>query len=354
MSEVNRDEYLRRLILTLGVILLVVVFAVILWLAAEVFLYAFIGLLLAVALRAISRPLHTYLRLPDAVAVITALVVVLVLLGLFGWFYAPRVAEQAALFVESVPEALSQLEETIGGFPLGRTLLEQMPEPQDLGEGVGGDMLSQVVGTVSTTVGAIVNTVVVSFVALFLAVQPRLYRDGLIRLFPKNRRAKAAEAISISVETLRSWLLGRIISMGAVAVMVTVGLWLLGMPLAIFLGFLAGLLDFVPYLGPFVAAVPAVLLAFALSPLDALYVALLFFVVQQIESYLVTPLVQHQTVHLPPVITILAVLVMGILFGLTGIIVATPLMAVILVLVKLLYVEEVLGDHIDIKARDGA
>ncbi len=360
MSQLNRaekrDEYVRRMLLTIGLLALVVLLFVTLWLAADVFLLVFVGLLLAIFLRSLSKPLTKYLRLPDMVSVVTVLLLLTVFLGLLSWFYAPRLAEQAGLFIEGVPELLSQIEEAVVQTPIGRALLEQLPTPN--GEAVPGDvlppqeMLPQIVSTFSTTAGALLGFsaygLFILFVGLFLAVQPGLYREGLIKLVPQNSRRRAREVMTATVDTLRFWLLGRFISMAAVGVMVTLGLWALGMPLALLLGFLAFLLDFIPNIGPFVAAAPAVLLAFIESPTQALWVALLYFVVQQIESYMITPIVQQKAVHLPPALTIIAVLVIGLMFGILGVIVATPLMAVVLVLAKMLYVEDVLEDSVNV------
>lgn len=143
------------------------------------------------------------------------------------------------------------------------------------------------------------------------------------------------------------WLIGRLLSMLIVGITVTISLWLLGIPLALTLGLLAALLDFIPNLGPTLATVPAVLLALMQSPTQAVYVLLIYIVIQQAESYLLTPIVQHRTVSLPPALTIIAQVILGVLFGVMGLILASPLAAVVLVLIKMLYVEDVLGDTIE-------
>lgn len=128
----------------------------------------------------------------------------------------------------------------------------------------------------------------------------------------------------------------------AVGTMTTVGLWLLGMPLATLLGLIAGILAFVPFFGPIISGILAVLLAFTEGPQDALYVAILFLVIQQVEGNILMPLLQRWAVKLPPILGLLSVVVFGILFGVAGVLLATPLMVVSMVLVRKLYVEDVL------------
>jgi predicted PurR-regulated permease PerM len=203
----------------------------------------------------------------------------------------------------------------------------------------GMEALGQVTGTFALVLALFKDIFFLIFLALFLAFDPKPYREGLIALFPRAQRSRAREVLAGVLQALRAWLLGRLISMVVLGVVIWLGLWLLGVPLALPLAVLAGLFEFVPIVGPIVAAIPAILVAFVEGPMLALYVAILYFVVQQLESSLLTPLVQERTVKLPPALTLFAVLAFGLLFGVLGAILATPLAAVLLVLVKMLYVE---------------
>jgi predicted PurR-regulated permease PerM len=122
------------------------------------------------------------------------------------------------------------------------------------------------------------------------------------------------------------------------------GLWLLKVPLPLALAILAGLLEFIPYLGPILSAVPAVLFALTESSTLAFYVVLFYAGVQALEGYLLGPLIEQKTVHLPPALTVLSQVVLGVLVGALGIVLASPLMAAALVAVDMLYVQGVLGD----------
>ena len=144
---------------------------------------------------------------------------------------------------------------------------------------------------------------------------------------------------------LRRWLLAKFISMAVVGVLTGIGLWLLEVPLAISLAVLASLLTFIPNIGPVIAAIPALLLAFVDGPSKALSVALLYLAVQTVESYGITPFVERETVALRPALTLSAQLALGLLTGFVGVIVATPLTAVCIVIVQTLYIQDVLGDR---------
>jgi predicted PurR-regulated permease PerM len=129
----------------------------------------------------------------------------------------------------------------------------------------------------------------------------------------------------------------------------TIGLWILGVPLAFTLGVLAGILNFVPNFGPWIAAIPAVLVAFLQGPQQALYVGLLYIALQSIDGYILTPIVDRRSVELPPVLTIVAQVLLGLAFGFVGILLASPLTAVAMILIKTLYVEDLLGDRMTIE-----
>jgi len=138
---------------------------------------------------------------------------------------------------------------------------------------------------------------------------------------------------------------GRAILMVVNGVFTALGLWLLGIPLALTLGTIAGLLNFVPNIGPIIAGVPAVLIAWTLGPVPALYVLLLYIFLQSLDGYVLTPLIQQRTVALAPALTITAQLLFGALAGTMGLLLATPLTAGTLVLIRKLYLEDVLDEE---------
>ncbi len=208
-----------------------------------------------------------------------------------------------------------------------------------------GNLVGRVTGVFSSTLGIAANIVLVAFIGLYLAVAPGTYITGLLRLFPKQRRARMTGVLESVGETLRRWLVGRAILMVVNGVLTAVGLWLLGIPLALTLGVIAGLLNFVPNIGPIIAGVPAVLIAWTVGPMPALYVLLLYIALQSLDGYVLTPLIQQRTVSLAPALTMTAQLLFGVLAGTMGLLLATPLTAAAMVFVRKLYLEDVLGEQ---------
>jgi predicted PurR-regulated permease PerM len=200
-------------------------------------------------------------------------------------------------------------------------------------------------GLLGTVFNAFADAILVLVVALFLAADPAPYRRGLLRLVPPARRSRGAEVLDALDDGLWQWILGQSLAMLCVGVITAAGLLLLGIPLAFALGILAGLLNFIPYLGPILSGGPAVLIAFAQSPTDALYTLLLFVFLQSFEGYVLTPMLQRRAVSIPPALGILAIVGLGALFGAYGVLFATPLLLVVMVLVRMVYVEDALGDR---------
>jgi predicted PurR-regulated permease PerM len=194
------------------------------------------------------------------------------------------------------------------------------------------------------TFGAVANVILIVFLALYLAADPKPYARGLVHLIPRAVRPRFAIALDASGVALRRWLLGQLVAMLVVGVVTGVGLWLLDVPLALSLGLIAGVLEFIPFVGPILSAIPAVLVAFTHEPMTPVYVALLYLGVQQIEGSVLMPLIQRWAVSLPPALGLIGVVVFGVLFGVLGVLFATPLMVVVMVLVQKLYVEGALED----------
>jgi predicted PurR-regulated permease PerM len=152
--------------------------------------------------------------------------------------------------------------------------------------------------------GAVFEAVLVAFGGVYLAADPWRYRSGLLKLFPPAARGRVGGAVDAATHALRRWLLAQLVVMVIVGTLTGVGMWLIGMPSPLALGLLAGLLEFVPFVGPIVAAVPGLLLALTVGPLAPLYALAVYLVVQQIESNLVTPLVARHMLALPPAVEV--------------------------------------------------
>jgi predicted PurR-regulated permease PerM len=190
------------------------------------------------------------------------------------------------------------------------------------------------------TVDATAAAFIVVFIGIYLGAQSGMYWRGAVRLMPQGRQP-GTEALLASVgSTLRWWMVGRSIAMLAVGVLDWIGLSLIGVPLARTLGIISGLLTFIPYIGSMLALIPTMLIALTVNPGLMLSAAIVHFVGQGIEAYLVTPLAQRKVVHMPPALTITAQFLMGAWAGILGLLFSTPLAAIGLVTVKKLYLHE--------------
>ena len=326
----------RRVLPVVGIIAAAVVGAMLLYYAAEVFLLACFGILIAVLLRTPAAWLSARTGLTPGWVLPLVVLAVVVAFGGVGWITVPRLIEQGRDFVEQLPAAIQAVGEAIGG---NTDLADMLPAAEAA--------IGQLPGIVTTTFGAVAAVFIVLATGLYLAARPEIYVEGVIRLFPPRRRRQAGELLAEIGHILQRWLVGQLAAMVAVGTLTYIGLTILGVPLALGLAVLTGLLEFVPYIGPVVAAIPALLIAFTEDATLALWVLGLYLLVQGAESYLITPLVQQRAVYLPPALLILVQVLMGVLFGFLGILLATPLAAVALVAVKRLYVEGVLGDEVE-------
>jgi predicted PurR-regulated permease PerM len=312
-----------------------------LWFLFDVLLLIFAGLLLAVVFRAPAAWISQHTRLSESWALALVLLLIALTLASAGWIFGSAVKQQAQSIAEQAPKMFQQVQERVDSYGW----LDDRVDPDAVLKDQGS-FLGRGLRVVSATFGAIANLGLVIFMAILFAAQPALYVRGTLRLVPKDKRARAREVIARIGDTLQRWLLGQLILMVFVGATSSLGLWLLGVESAVALGMLAGLLTFVPYIGPLAAAVVAVLVSLADGMTTAAWVAALYIGIQAVEGML-EPIVQQRAVYLPPVLLIVSQLAFGVMVGLLGVILATPLAAVAMVAVQMLYVEDVLGDSME-------
>ncbi len=308
----------------------------------DFFLLLFAAVFLAVLLTFSAKWVSGKIHLKYGWSLALVILVILLITGALVIFLGPSVSEQVQQMVDKLPESVSVFKENVTRSSIGRRLFNRLPEdPSKILQG-NGKLIKRALGTFSTAVGAIGNLFLIIFIGIFLAAKPAYYFNGFIKLFPVSSRERVSAAFNRAHVYLSLWMLAKLVSMAVVAVLTIAGLYALGMPLPIALGVIAGLLSFIPTLGPYLALVPAVLIAFTKGADMALYVVLLYMAVQFVESYLITPYVQKRLAALPPALMLLFMLLMGMLTGILGLILAAPLLAGLMVLVKQLYVKSYL------------
>jgi predicted PurR-regulated permease PerM len=311
-----------------------------LWLVSKVLLVIFAGVLLGILLRGLAEWLARGTGISAGISLAIVLLGIIALVAGTAYFIAPRASDQLNQLAVRLPMELNRLASELDQTSWGKPIVDSFRNSG----GAEGAVAGKVFGVATTAVDVVVALVVVLFVGLYTAADPGVYRRGALLLVPPRRRPRIAELLERLAEVLRWWLIGRIISMSIIAVMTAVGLWLLGVQLALTLGFLSGLLAFVPYVGSVASAIPPILIALTESTPLALYVVALYLGVHVVEGYVLVPLMQKRMVHLPPALTLSAQAILGALFGVVGLALATPLAAALVTSIRMLYVEDVLGD----------
>jgi predicted PurR-regulated permease PerM len=364
------------------------------WFANALLLTAFLGVLFGLAVAAGVNRLER-LRIPrglGAAAIVLSFFGLLILLGL--WM-APTLREQGAELRRRLPEAVDRVQEWVNrrqGLmsillrPPGTTppstgatgasappqagapapaqtpragaaaqtdSATRQPGPPSATETLSARLGGQMGGVVrylfpflQSTLAVIGGLLLIIFLAIYIAADPELYHRGLMHLFPKPSRTRAGEILSAMATVLRKWLVTQLIAMLTIGAVTTVVLVILKVKAALALGVIAGLLEFIPTIGPTLSAIPAIGMGFLDSPEKALYVVVAYVGIQFLENHILIPILMKGGIDLPPALTISSQALATMLFGFLGLMVAVPLLAAVMVAVKMLYVEDVVGDEI--------
>jgi predicted PurR-regulated permease PerM len=380
----HSKDIVRAAALVIGMYLLLQL----LWFSHALVIVAFLGVLFGLAVEAGVDRLERF-RIPRGLG---AAIIVLGFFGLlvgFGAAMAPTVREQSRELRVKIPEAVDKLQDwadrrrngflgvligrPAGGGAAGPTTAAApdtsadstadrsapIAPPTDSarapasGESLSGSLGKQVSGAtrylfpfLSQTVAVFAGILLIIFMAIYIAAEPSLYHRGLMHLFPHRARDRAGEVLSAIATVLRKWLVTQLIAMVAIGAVTTVSLLILDVKAAFALGLIAGLLEFIPTVGPILSAVPAIAMAFLDSPEKALTVVALYVGIQFLENHLLIPMLMKGGVDVPPVLTILGQALFTLLFGFLGLMVAVPVLAAVMVVVKMLYVEGVVGDDV--------
>ncbi len=373
-----------------------------LWVANEIVIVVFLGTLFGVAVASGVDRLARY-RVPRGLGAAFVVVLFLMVLYTLGSFVAPTIAQQGHELRQRLPDAVERVEgwlnkrnPTLMSSLLGldsaqtpapaESTLAKGARPQQAPAPGGGKGGAQVTTTTTTTtdsstrahaspsstlrdnigkklVGSahylfpfltstfemIAGLLLIVMMSLYIGADPDTYRNGILHLFPKRKRARMGEVLTAMATILRKWLVTQLIAMVTIGVVSTIALLLLGVKAPFALGIIAALLEFVPTIGPVLSAVPAIAMGFLDSPEKALYVGLAYLVIQQLEGHILIPLLMKGGMDLPPVLTIVTQGLMALLFGFLGLMIAVPLLAAVMVPIKMLYVEDALGDEIGVE-----
>ena len=355
----------------------VVSVALLIWYGRLIFIVGFLGLLLGLVLARGADFLHRR-GMKRWLALLTLVGVTVGTLLAGGWALAPTLRKQLQAVRQELPKAVRAIESKFGGVPLlpdgpgargaqapggqqpaaGAVASPQASAPppsESAGSGEEASFVEENFGrllgpaarvifpVVSTLTEAVTALIIVIFVAIFFASNPRRYRDGTLRLIPPEKRDRMKEVMEDVGDAMARWMGARLMAMVAVGLITGVTLGVIGVPSAIALGALAGVLEFVPFFGPILAAIPAVGIALLEGPDKAIATAIAFLVIQQLEGNLLTPLLLQKRVDVPPLMTVIAIPVLVLVVGAAAVLIAEPLLALLIVLVRELWIHRIEG-----------
>jgi len=325
--ESDNARILRQALVAMGGIGL----AVLLWQLHQLLLVLFAAMLVAMMLHDFGHLLQRRLRLPFALALPLAVILPLVFLTIVFGLFGTLMFQQFVGLSEQFPAAVARLEAWLRSTAPGREVIAEVQK--------FAPSMSQVLGIAQSALGglgsALTDLAVVLVAAVFIAAQPRLYVDGVIGLLSEARAERTRETFQAVRTALTGWLKAQSIGMAFVAVGTTAGLSLIGLPSALAIGLVAGLCEFVPYLGVVVVTVPTVVLAFGQDVQTGWLTILVLVVVQQLQGNVVMPIAQRSFGDLPPVLTIFSLIAAGMLLGPLGVILAVPLTVVGMALLRI-------------------
>jgi predicted PurR-regulated permease PerM len=333
-------EFKRR-VFFVAVLVLVVLF-IIRYPALPIQIFA--SILVASVLVGMTGWLSARLRMRTGLALFVVLIALLAILAALGFLIGVPFYYQLGELGKALASAYEALNQQMAKHPFLKEIAGELPAQAKWLQAV---LSGPIWGIFSGFFGALTSIVLIFFISLYLAASPQLYFRGLLGLFPEKSRPLYEETFRILGRSLQYWMLGQALSMSVVGLMTGIGLWITGIPLVLSLAVISGLLAFVPVVGPIVSAVPGLLLGFSESMATGGVVLLVYFVVQTLESYLLTPLINKHVVRLPPVLLLVSQATFAALAGIPGLVFAAPLTLALVILIQQIYVRGELGHQIE-------
>lgn len=337
-SDIDMDwETTRRTFQTALIWIAVATLAFVLWYIRQGVLLVFGAVVLAVLLSMLASFISDWTRMPHGPSLALATGVVIAVIGFMFWRFGAQLSSQFGQLVQHVQRGEEFLRSTFhnsGLAQLGAQVTEQ-----------GTSFITGAIsGILSTGLTFVEAAIVLAISAVYFAAQPDLYRNGFAKLFQPGRQRRILRALDLIGRALKLWLLGQLMLMIGVGILSFVAVWLIGMPNAVALALLAGMLEIVPYLGPFISAIPAVLVALTLGITPALWTIVAYTLIHVFEGYITEPMIDRYFVTIPPALILTGIVASDLLFGTIGVIMAAPMTVVLYMAVKMIYVENPLDE----------
>lgn len=335
VDQENNLSFQKKVWITTAIITFTICVLLLFKATFNVFLLVLAGTLIAIFFRGLSDFIHRKTKWKENVCVsISILGTLLIVAGLF-WLIGAKVQTQMTDLMETLPKTVENVKVQMNNSVVGEKIIDKLSSKNST------DKVQVFAGQFfQSTFGVFGDVYVILFIAIFFTVAPQTYIKGIVQLIPKKGQNKANDVLNKLNKQLRNWLKGKLFSMFVVFILTAIGLAIIGLPLWLVLALLAGLISFIPNFGPLLALIPAVLVGLMQSPETAALVVGLYILIQFVESNFITTLVQQKLIDMPPALIIIAQLLMGALTGGWGLILATPIIVILIVLVQELYIKE--------------
>jgi predicted PurR-regulated permease PerM len=352
-TEYPTYSFLKKVLIFVLIALSTILLVMFVGQAINTLLLIFAGILLGVIFRVGRDFVHQATGLSHSFSL--AIILTVFLAATIGPAYVlvPRITNQASQFYSQIPDTWEMTKQEIVRWSWGRELANENPKFADFfedetdGTGEDHDMTKAISGYLSATAALIAALILIFIIAIYIAAEPKLYSEGLVRLFPEDKRKRVVQITEEISLTMQWWLVGQLASMFILGVLATAGLWLLGVPYPLLLGAFTALMTFIPNLGPIIAAVPILLVSLTVGVNTAIYTGIFYIILQCIEGYFITPMIHRRAIAVPPVLIITVQFLLYYLIGFLGVLLAMPLMGCVMVLVRRLYIEDILGEQLE-------
>lgn len=336
MTGNKRDLNLfaKKVWITVGIIALLVILIFILKAAFDVLLMVFAGSLISIYFHGLADMIENKFKWKRFWCMTLSIASTFIVAGLLFWFLGARISEQISDISKEIPTLVDSAENKLKESSMGRKLIYYI-------SGNNSQKLMTSFQTIfRTSFGIVGDLYIILFIGIFFTANPDMYKNGIVKLIPQRGKEGARRVQERISTTLKGWLKGMMLAMFFISVLTFIGLNIIGVPNSLALAVLAGLLNFIPNFGPLIAMIPAFLLGLTIDTNTALLIVGLYLLIQAVESNIVTPMVQKAMINIPPAMTIISQVLFGTLTGGLGIILATPLLAVAIVVVDELYVKQ--------------
>ncbi len=341
MPEINTEQtqdklsYSKKVWIAAGIAALLVILLLLFKALFSLLLLTLAGALFAIYFHGCASFFKKYLHLPAGWSLALSIVVNIILLVVFIWFVGARLQQQVSDLTDTLPKTIANAKAYLQKSTVGSKALDYLNY-----SGNSQKTMAIAKKFFSSSFGILSDGYIILLLGMFFIVSPFTYKKGIVHLLPSKAKDKGAELLDEIHNLLKNWIKGQLFGFFFIAVLTGLGLWVVGMPLILTLALIAGLLNFVPNFGPIIALIPAGLIGLMQGTTTAILVLCLYTFIQAVQSAVTQPLIQQKMVSIPPALIIFGQVAMGLLAGFWGVLLATPVIAIIMTLVNKLYVEK--------------